>query len=736
MPDATPTSAIRHRDLHHYTDPAEVRDSVALRQHLVTLRGPAGEWDVTDRLVRDIGTIASNTEEDFLVLTHGDVTLELDNSDGAVEAFFEGMGPDDVCELTIERHSGRRRNRWDTLFAGTLDLPWSLRFNRMSQTAHVQAYSYSKLLERESAETVRRTITGRTATVSAASATVTVSSTTDILPGDEIELADSTKSESKRVQQINSATQLVTVETFVNAFTSGSTLEVLTPYLRNKTPQFLAEQVFDAAGLIATLLDIDNNLGDFPFATPLSVDAWPLASGSPAAMRHLTIRGGQISALSDASPFHEWTMPTPAGAWTDTGLTLPLIDWTPYQDAEPGSLVAALASFDGSTDAADYAAGDSWEMLSGTPHDLSRNGVDQVTVEAVTNAAYSVEFVPEDGFPWVSQTHTAANTKTRYWDGAVLQTIEASIGGELRYLRRLGLVALHQRSPGASTFGSFTTSLRLYHPTTRTLVQTVTVPAGLQARTLRVTDRHITGLYVDGPRVRCRIWTRNWDQVADFLVSPTGGSVGTVRRLSVYTDSHRRELVIGCVGSTFIVIAPYYAGVVLYADFEGKSCAAAMKDLALITMSYLEVDENKVGTLRGRASEDAERKLQPVVVSRPLEMEEWPVFEFFRTSCLVTGRTEDGEDIEEVVGDTGDSARRLEIDSALITTPALAQTIGLQYVSFLGVPRRQAEIVIEESNDLIRPSEYIDLDGTLWLVVEASLDAKRREYRLRALEAA
>jgi hypothetical protein len=734
----------RRRKLHHYRPLEAVQDGEPdALQHLVTLIGPGDlRFDVTDRLIRgSIGVITSNTEQEFLELTHGDVTLDLDDHDGAVEQFFEGAQPTDVYEVTIERHTGQRRPRWATLFGGALDLPWSLRFNRKAQRVRVQAFSYSKLLERASAEAVKRTIATKTttSTTSAGSQNVAVN-TTDIEVGDEIELYDLTNRESHRVIEITSGSALKVGEAWSNTFASGTPLDVLSPYHRNKAPGWLAEQLFATASVTAGDVAADQTLAAHPIATPISLDGYPTTIGLPSATGEWTVRGGLLSR-------GRYRVESPAETWQDFGApAFEAYDWTEILDEEPATHVTTDGDLvNGGKQAPDYATGDDWftQLTGGDNWQLYKNSVSQTTY-AAGGSAYNPNvclcFPPEDGKCWVSVVGATGSgyTRTRYWDGAALQTIEASIGGNLVYLRRLGLVALHQRNEAAAGPGTWTTNLRLYNPTTRALVQTVTVPSTLYARTLRVFGNYIIGLYSHGPATRARIWTKEWAQVTDYELRATGTS--SASKVTIFTDVHGQEL--PCVAlrydsfySELHVLAPYYAGVVPYADFEGMSCAEALRQIALLTMAYHNVDESRIGSLRGRAADDAQLKTQAIPIASPLECEEWPVFEFYRTSCKVSGRDVSGEEIEEIAGDTGDSAHRLELDSPLINTSALAISIGQMYVGFLGTTRRQLELTVRETGDLIRPLDYIDFDGALWLVVEAGLDADLRTYRLRVIEA-
>ena len=168
-------------------------------RHAVTLVGPDGvEIDISDRLLGGVGSITQQLEEDFLELVHGDVQLEIDDWDDAIQQHFAGVNPTDVYEVLIDRHVGMRRPRWRRLFRGILDLPWSLRFDLVEQTVSIQAFSFSKLLEASSAESVARAFENRTLQFLEVAGSTTIILTPDVgllEPGDTIELDDDTDSE-------------------------------------------------------------------------------------------------------------------------------------------------------------------------------------------------------------------------------------------------------------------------------------------------------------------------------------------------------------------------------------------------------------------------------------------------------------------------------------------------------------------------------------------------------------
>ena len=331
--------------------------------------------------------------------------------------------------------------------------------------------------------------------------------------------------------------------------------------------------------------------------------------------------------------------------------------------------------------------------------------------------------------------------KMLYWDGAALQTIEASIGGKMRYLRTLRQVALHEHVR-VTTAVNPTTNLRIYDSTTRAYLRTITVPTDLQVQTLRVFGGLIAVLYGQGPTMRARLWDFNWNQIADYEVSETkpgltGGQSSRIVPLTVWRPtpgSNVNEYAIGNVGSRHFILAKWYAGVVPYADLEGKSVAAGLREIALMTVSYVNVDVNSIGTVRQRSYLSSAKRRRLPDIGRPLSRISRLLWEFYRTSVKVTGRTESGTAIEVITGKTGDSAKRLDLDGAWITTRALATAIGDAHSEFLSVQRGQEDVTIAESDEPIHVLQNVRMANRSYLAVSCTNDTKARQFDLRLVE--
>jgi len=697
----------------------------------------------------------------MLALAHGDVELELDDADDAVRQYFAAALPTDRYDVLVDRRLVAGRLLWHRVFGGVLDLPWSLRFDAEARTANLQAFSYSKHAERSSAELVRRNVTGRTLTANLSAGATTVNvNTTDILAGDEIEVSDLTNRETLVVREIISGTQLRVFEAFDNAFSSGNRVELLTPYLRSKGIAYLAGQLLAAAGIDSQAVMLEHELASSPIATPISTEGFPRRgvtggaqfSGDLAVPRGWTVRNGRLWCLpSDVTPLNERDVTDPRGIWQDLGSSGTVaLEWTAYRGTEPATHeIGFQADTAYGGQAPDYDIGDTWYQNpdGGTQHYklyTIGGGLQTSIFDFGTDIPMvTVEVVPPDTpNVWVSYVSTAAKTATKYWNGATFTTIEASMGGMLRFLRRLNLVALHERATGPFAPGAFTTNLHLYDPTTKAKTRTITVPEGLLARTLRVFDQVIAGLYTLGPTTRCRIWDLDWNQLADYevaqravLISPAGGVGAFEAFVTVFTEPATSKEVLCCfAGNQMFVLARSYAGVIPYADFEGLSVAGALAELAKPAGAYVEIDEYGVGSIRSRLADDVQRRGIALDIDEPLALTTRPIWEFYRTSAQVTGETEAGDDIDELAGDTGDSANRIEISGPLITTPSVAQAIGNQYVSILNQKVVQAELTVCEVDQHLRVFDYVRMDGARWLIVEASLKPDARTYQLKLVE--
>ena len=744
-----PSQAVRLRAKHDYRE--EPRQGGHLR-FCVQLTHPNGAiFDVTDRLgVDGLGEITESTEEDFLELTHGDANLTLDNFDGAFDAFFLGADELDTFDIRIDRQAVGPGLRWERVFGGTIDVPWSLTFDRKEQRLDLQAFSYSKLLEKASAETVRRTFAAPLiGTVAATSKNVTGTDTTGMLPDDEITMANSTVSETQVIAAITGGTTLTTVAAWTNAFTAAS-MTVDTPYYRNKPPEFLTAALFDKASVTKGIVPARAQLSLFPVPTPMNNEGYEAAIGANLEPESFMIRAGKIASKIGAAV-------DPRSAWIDQGYpdNVGKHDWTGSRDDEPAAVYDCPDGIDMGHSMVNWSTGDVWAYRAlGSNFTLLKNAVTQGTGPLFgTDFESSIEFPLEAGQPWVSYTTaTSGGTKAgklQYWDGAAFQDIDASHGGFLRYLRRLKLVAFHEFDPSASgAIIKRTTNLHLYDPVTRLKVKTVTVPLELRAWTLRVFGDWIGALYALGPTTRLIVWDKNWKVVSDLEVAQkasvypqdrnlTAGIDLWTGYLTVFTEPATNiEVLCGTAGGQIFVAATYFAGVFEYADFSGLSVAGALREVALGTLSYVTVDNYRIGSLSSRLPMGLASDPPATRLDVPLEQQSWPLWEFYRTSVEVTGRTVAGIEISKIAGVTGDSQHRMSLSSQLVQTPGLAEVIATFYVGLLSRKLRQEEVTVAETGRLLHVLERAVLDGVKWTILELTFSGADREYNLRMVEAA
>ena len=741
--------------------------------HLV--RPDGFRFDVSDRLAGGtLGLITEATEEDILELTHGDVDLTLDDVDGAVSRFLERARVDGLADWTVvidRDRPDRRSMKRDRVFAGILDMPWSLQYDRHARLAMVHAFSFSKLLERASAESLARDVSAVTASVSAASNVVTVSPNTSLLSTDDrIRLRDNTNDEEQTIVKVLSASQVQTLATWTNAFAAGTPLVLTTPFPRDRSVVSLVGDLFDLAGITSRRVDILNVLSAYPIATPMNTTSFPRATttGLLQLVKCLTQRGTNLDARS--APGGTATRAEsldPAAPWVQftTGNVAPIQDWTAYLDSEPsnfpqtGGLGVALPYDNGAFYATDHGANILWNLtIAGGNINLYSGatliGPLWVTPTLGHPANLSIEADPVSGDVWFSITVSttespgsiAGKDELRGYDGSGF-VIDSAFSGKIRYLRRLRLMAVHEFNPAAGSGYNPTTNLRLYDPATRTLVRTVTIPQNLWAWSLHVWQAEeglrIAGLYRKVGTTRLIIWDSDWSVVADYEVAGSAPAqaeanitYGYIAHLSVFTDPDGREFPVGYVGNVLFVLGKGFRGVVPYADFDGLSVGGALRELAIVSLSYFSVDVDRRGIFVGRGADDSRRRRNAVALGDPITLTEWPLWDQFRTSARVTGRDPAGQEIEGIVGDTGDSARRIEIDGKLVSSGGLAEAVGNAAVSFLSVRRSGLEGTWHApAAGAIHVLDYVTHAGRDHLVLGADLDPADNTCGLTLAEA-
>lgn len=313
--------------------------------------------DVSDRTsLDDIGSISETLEDDLLVLTHGDLDLVLYDQDGSLATMLRESSRDETWELHVRRYNGLRRIKWDLLFAGILDTPVTVEIDRKQRTVGVQAFSFSKLLERVDVEALRRDaghafpdiLAGQKANATAGTHQVDLEpgyslaseANRSLRNGDRIVLDDGTNREEHVVHNNQSndvfSTHLYTLEPIENTYV-GASIELLTPWPWHQTVREIAEALLGSLG-IDVEIDLDNAEARVPFAsgfdnaglfgTSLGFNALlPRASLTDTQVLRAWMAGLPQDADSPSSGFE-----IAGGSATAQG------DWTPYLASEPVSL--------------------------------------------------------------------------------------------------------------------------------------------------------------------------------------------------------------------------------------------------------------------------------------------------------------------------------------------------------------------------------------------------------------
>lgn len=731
-----------------------------LLQVRASLYSPTGaEIDLTPRIL-GLDTLQESIEDDLASLEHSDLPLTVTDEDGAVAAFLAGAEPGDSYELLVMRETGRRRMKWERAFAGVLDLPGSVHIDRKKRLLSLQVFAYTKLLTFSSAEDIKRTYDGHVANTTDGLALTEFDDTTGLLEGDKITIADSDNSESRRIKTVNNGTQATMEEPWGTTF-AGASVTLDTPYYRNKTIEWLADQLIDGTGIVERIYELGQILAEYPVATELNTDGLP-SGVSPVS---IVDEFGNIGITYPVPTTFRRVAESPQSGF-DTGVASNITqgDWRPYLLEEPGSIHASGTLPDegasnivigygggaGSGPCWDHAGGRVWSLqvdtgqppppdpdgertilrLIGPDFDVAGDIIDFYTdPSGDAYAMAALEYAQLQDQVWVSYRRAdASNDTTVVVDLAAdtITPIAGLTGGQLRSIRQLGI---DQRGLMAWYAG---TTLKLLSMDDYTVQKTATVPAGLKLWSMRYLDGQLVVLYVLNNTTRLLILdAETLDQVADYEVAQSSDGP---HLLTVFTEADSQNVGVGFAGGRYFVLARYFAGVIPYADFKGLSRGAALRELALAAAAVLEVDEFKVLRLVGRSFLfEADPQLE---LDTPLEQESLPVWENYRASVEVKGKTEDGEEISVIKGDTGDSAHRLEISCRFATTAGLCDAIASLYAAHFGAmpPRSQENVSVDEPGVRMRPLRSVRLAGKRYLVEQAESDLRTREQDLVLVE--
>lgn len=718
----------------------------------VVMTDPQGvEYDLTSRTAGEsVADVTEETEQDLLQARRNELTLRLRDEDGSLWVLFEAARRGDVWEVIVER--AKDGGAWTRVFGGALDIPLSVRRNTKTKKLTVRVYDYGAQIALTSAETLQRSFTGRTASITSGLnvMTFTAGLTTDLVAGDSLTLEGGGNSETFVIATVDSTTQVTTVAAATATY-SSATVTLATPYYRSKTVSQLVDLICDAAGFPDRQVDIAQEMSSVPF--PSALQTTGLAAGVPNAILERSadvtvyLGGNRQSASTPSSGF--------GAAAADTVKS----DWRPYETAEPGTLRAANTTDEG-TRAWDYAGNNYYEcVLSGLNLNLHKNGAFLVTV-ATRNAnddpfTYALDVDNVANEIWVGYWYKRNNATPEFlgWtsdlkvynSAGVFQRSPSGNGGYIRAIRSLSLVAVLRPDLTGAAFSDgfvqWNQSIALYTTGTTTVALSLDVVGVNQIDsddramlwTLRAMEEHLLCVRRDAGKTYVAVWNQSDGSLAsDHLIAE---ATSTRNIASVYDEggTATNPHYLGYAGGTYFTVSKEFSSVIPYADFDGLSCEAALVELAKISGSHLIIDE--FGTVKILGRKSATLLAAPVVelTTQPLEQDLMPISEWYRRAVRVTAKTEAGTDIEATAGDTGDSGATLEIELKFPASSGLCSAIANSYYqALIRLGLQSDEEIIEPESGPLRLFGFVSRDDRTYRVTRSlsKLHALRQQVQL------
>ena len=719
----------------------------------VVLTDPNGTvWEIHDRLDASAAVrLNEETEADLLQFVYSDLDLRLMDDDGWASAMFRSARRGDVFEVVLERSRGDGGS--DRLFAGVVDLP--VKISKGERTVDVTVLSYAKLFELQSAESLQRSITGRTGSVSSGTAVVTLSSTAGLAPGDVIALSGS-GSESHTILTVDSSTQVTTVDNW-SATYSAAAMTLETPYHRGKTLAELATMLSSLAGFKDVQVDLAAELARIPFPTSLN------SSGLPGVAPTTIVE--KSSNLTVYSSGNKYSATSPSSGFTSGGAAAAQADWRPQLAVEPASLQPWYANriYDYTDAAHPYywyrtnVSGGNVQVI------LTKNGVDVAVVDtfpygyvsdgALRNAYLEVSpwgevwisYVADWSAPYYDPEADLTVARTRYKTitlrcstaGAVLSSWLTY--GSMRHCAKVDRMAFfpiaeagksEPTDPPVTALILLSTPLALYdHGTQAASLERADY---LVMDTFRAFSTFFACVSSSGSRTAVVLWNQADGTLAathTIVARSTATNIATTFRGALTADEYD-----GYAGGVWFSISTRVSGVIPYADFTGLSAAAAMKELAIAAGAHFWVDDYRVVYIVARGSATLTSR-EPADISDPLDCDERPVWEWLRRSVVVSAKTEDGRDIEAVAGDSGDSASRLSISPQLPMTEGLASALANAHVAFLSPERVQLDEKHDEpTGGFLRLLGAARRDGKTYQVLRVETNYTDEEQTVQLVE--
>ena len=208
-------------------------------------------------------------------------------------------------------------------------------------------------------------------------------------------------------------------------------------------------------------------------------------------------------------------------------------------------------------------------------------------------------------------------------------------------------------------------------------------------------------------------------QNATSITRYFGSRVNGQYRIFSYSGSAPRGYLVG---------APFYAGVISYADFEGQSVAEALKDLSILVNAVFWVDDDGQGHFVARDLFDPGQVFE--VEGRVMEEEEAAIWDETVSYVEV-----EGGGVTAVSGLKDFSSSGLSLNSPFVPNEAFAQALADQYADYYA--RRRAHVeqeLIDPDGHIYRPLDRVMHGGRRFLVYESDHDLADDQVRVQLLE--
>jgi hypothetical protein len=751
-----------------------------------TLTTPSGEIvDLSSSLsIHGMSTITAHPELDLGIMGHGGVQLVMYDTDGELRSLFETatvqppdtLGPPPQWVVVIDRENDDGGS--ERLFGGILRVPESISYDNKSKQVSVEAYSYSKVLESISCDSIMRPKRTRTASIAIGNNYIvfpSASDKTDLQVGDIVSLTDALGNTNEFTirDQLAVGSTAIGVTVVADSAHTGSTFELVTRFPRDANPVAIATAIAAAAGI---------TLDDSSFVFPSTSAVNPVPIQTPVTLKGLSTARVPISLVPTGSTLRasfpteldsvRRSLSSPSGEWTDSGVYSNNFqrDWVPYLLTEPVTILDRARMTPGTNgtiqadtneqpsffygydavfcDVQAYTGGTVGEI-----HDIRQNSSGSMTlryykagslVYTLSTLAYGyqysawIEWDPYNDVPWISwqstldATNLPVSRNVGWYGGGAIHYTDTTKSGQLRFCRGLGtngymlfyegITKENLSAPGVIYPNSG--NLNFINPATKAVDLSVPFALGWPLLcTARYSAGYLSFQYQHGTSVSVAIYRVDAGKIAlgdASGVTLCGGYLvstvlGTYRTFqSVMTLSDARKVVVGYAGGAWYVLSPTYDGVIRYAAFEDQSCASAAAKLAAVVNSIVNITPLNSMQFKNRLTLATGEIVADL--DAPLTDIEHPISDSYRASVSVIVKIDDGTEVTVVMGDKSKSASRLEIKSKLLTTVGEAVAVASSTLAFVANIKSQRDVSLIDSGERLELFQRVTLAGVAYAI--------------------